>query len=85
MGALAVSKKLTRRERKAILDEIEVELKVVEKQISKAESDGNMKEYRHYLTAQRKLEREKMRIIYSLGPDKQVPSTVLAHLDKDDD
>lgn len=85
MGALAVSKKLTRRERKAILDEIEVELKVVERQISKAESDGNMKEYRHYLTAQRKLEREKMRIIYSLGPDKQVPSTVLAHLDKDDD
>lgn len=87
IGALAMSKKLTRKERKAILDEIDVELKIVERQIQKAESDGNMKEYRHFLTYQRKLEREKMRIVYSLGPGggKQMPNTKLAHLDKDND
>lgn len=87
IGALAMSRKLTKQERKAILDEIDVELKVVEKEIQKAESDGNMKQYRHFLTYQRKLEREKMRIVYSLGPGgmKQMPNSKLAHLDKDDD
>ena len=84
IGALACSKVLTVRERRALLDEIDIELKVVEKQISKAENEDDMKNYRHLLAYQRKLEREKMRIQYKLGPRKQVPSTALAHVDKDD-
>ena len=53
-------------------------------EISKAENEDDMKNYRHLLAYQRKLEREKMRIQYKLGPRKQVPSTALAHVDKDD-
>lgn len=85
IGALGASKVLTIRERRALLDEIDIELNVVEKQIAKADRDDDMKNYRHLLTYQRKLEREKMRIQYNLGPGKQVPSTALAKLDRDND
>lgn len=66
IGALAVSKALTERERQMLLDEIDIELKAVEKEISMAESNNRMKEYRHLLTYQRKLQREKQRIKYRL-------------------
>ena len=71
IGSLAVSKALTHRERKLLLDEIDVELKVVEKQISNCE-DNNTTKYRQLLTYQRRLEREKMRIKYNLNKDRQV-------------
>lgn len=66
IGALAVSKSLTERERQMLLDEIDIELKAVDKEISMAESNNRMKEYRHLLTYQRKLQREKQRIKYRL-------------------
>lgn len=66
IGALAVSKALTERERQMLLDEIDIELKAVEKEISTAESANRMKEYRQLLTYQRKLQREKQRIKYRL-------------------
>ena len=71
IGALAVSKSLTLKERKALLDEIDIELKVLEKQISRCE-DSDPKKYRQLLTYQRRLEREKMRIKYKLNKDHQV-------------
>jgi hypothetical protein len=66
IGALAVSKALTERERQTLLDEIDIELKAVEKEISTAESNNRMKDYRQLLTYQRKLQREKQRIKYRL-------------------
>jgi ribonuclease HII len=66
IGALAVSKALTERERQMLLDEIDIELKAVEKEISTAESNNRMKDYRQLLTYQRKLQREKQRIKYRL-------------------
>lgn len=84
IGSLAISKSLTYRERKLLLDEIDIELKVIEKQISTCE-DSNPNKYRQLLTYQRKLEREKMRIKYSLSRDRQVVPGVNIVNDKDND
>lgn len=66
MGMIGVSKKLNHRERQLIYDEIETELKVVDKQINIAENDGDMNQYRFLLQYQKKLERERQRIKYGL-------------------
>lgn len=66
LGAFALSKSLTNKERQLILDEIEVELQVVEKEIAQAEDDKDTKRYRQLLTYQRKLEREYQRIHYNV-------------------
>lgn len=85
IGALGVSKSLTIKERKLLVDEIDVELKVVEKQIEECDkSDAN--KYRKLLTYQRKLEREKMRIEYNLKASKQtLPKTEIIKKDNDDE
>lgn len=64
LGGLAASKKATANERKYILDEIEIQLKVVEKKLQLAESNNDMKSYEQLLKIQRQLESEKNRIIY---------------------
>lgn len=64
MGGLAASKKATANERKYILDEIEVQLKVVDKKLQLAEGNNDMKSYEQLLKIQRQLESEKNRIIY---------------------
>ena len=84
IGSLGISKSLTHRERKLLLDEIDVELKVLEKQISACE-DSNPNKYRQLLTCQRKLEREKMRIKYNLSKDRQVVPGVNIVTDKNPD
>ena len=66
------------------MDEIDVELKVLEKQISACE-DNNPNKYRQLLTYQRKLEREKMRIKYNLSKDRQVVPGVNIVTDKERD
>ena len=66
IGAFAVSKSLTNKERQLILDEIEVELDLVEKELSNAEDEKDMKRYRQLLQYQRKLEREYQRINYNI-------------------
>ena len=70
---LAVSKNLTRKERSLLLDEIEIELKVVDKEIQMAENSGNMKKYRKLITFQKKLQREKSRIRYGLKVGRDLP------------
>ena len=62
----ACSKALNHRERQLIYDEIDTELKVVEKEISIAENDNDMKRYRFLLNYQKKLQRERQRIRYNL-------------------
>lgn len=66
LGMIGCSKKLNNRERQLIYDEIETELKVVDKQIQIAENDGDMNQYRFLLQYQKKLERERQRIKYGL-------------------
>lgn len=65
VGALAVSKHLTKKERGILLEEIDVELQVVEKQIEKCEDDP--KRYKQLLMYQRKLQRESQRIRYAIS------------------
>lgn len=67
VGMLGVSKALTKREKQLIYDEIDTELKVLEKQISIAESDQDMNQYRFLLQYQKKLMREKQRIKYGMA------------------
>lgn len=64
IGGLATSKVLNDRERKLLFDEIDTELKVVEKQIEIAQNDGDMNQYRFLLNYQKKLTREYQRIKY---------------------
>ena len=66
MGMFGASKYLNRRERQLIYDEIDTELKVVEKELQLAENDGDMKKYRFLLQYQKKLARERQRIKYGL-------------------
>lgn len=77
VGIFAINKSLTYREKKMILDEIETELKVVEKQIAIAENDQDMKQYRILLNMQKKLIRERQRIKYNMkavGKNMPIPS-----------
>lgn len=84
LGLFAVNKSLTYREKKMILDEIETELKVVEKQIQIAENDQDMKQYRTLLNVQKKLVRERQRIKYNMraiGKNMPVPSVTVNNRD----
>lgn len=65
VGGLAVSKKGTKKEKQYILDEIEVQLELVEKKISYAESNNDMKALETLLKIKQRLQREKQRIIYN--------------------
>ena len=47
-----------------IIDELDIELKVLDKEISRAESDGSSKRYRELLTVQKKIQRERQKILY---------------------
>lgn len=83
MGYFGCSKMLNKREKQLIYDEIETELKVVEKQIQLAENDGDMNQYRFLLNYQKKLSRERQRIRYNLRVNgRPIPSAVPLH-DKD--
>ena len=67
-----MSKRLTKRERLLLLDEIETELDVIEKEISIAESDGNMKNYRALLKYRKDLQRQYQRIKYNIRVGKDI-------------
>ena len=64
LGGLAASKRATQNERKYILSEIDIELKVIEKKLQLAESNNDMKAYEQLLRIQRQLESERNRIVY---------------------
>ena len=50
-----------------VLDEIEIELKMVEKYLNIAESKNDMKATRNILQTKRSLQRQKQRINYNMG------------------
>lgn len=74
VGIFATNKILNDREKQIIYDEIDTELKVVDKEIEMALQDGDTKKYRFLLTYQKKLKRERMRIKYgNMAKAKSIP------------
>ena len=64
LGWLGMSKMMTNKEVGFIIDEIDIELKVLDREVQKAESSGSPKKYRNLLSIQKKLLRERQRIQY---------------------
>ena len=62
-----------RKEKSLLLDEIDIELKVVDKELQMAENSGNMKKYRKLMTMQKKLQRERSRIRYGVKVGRDLP------------
>lgn len=72
IGGLAVSKNLTKKERVLLLDEIETELEVIDKEINLAESRNQMKRYRTLLKTKKDLQRQYQRIRYNIRVGKDI-------------
>ena len=66
LGYLAVSKATKEKQRRAILDEIEIELKMCNKYIDLAESKKDLKALKKLYTIQRNLERQRAKIKFNL-------------------
>lgn len=66
LSMLFMSKNATKRERALILDEIDIELKIVERKISRAESEDDDDNLRELYKIQNKLRREKQRLKYRM-------------------
>ena len=66
IGALACSKKLKSKERQLIMDDIDIELKMVDRYIKQAEDDGDLKKVRQLELMQRNLQRQQQRIKYRM-------------------
>ena len=66
IGGIAVSKRLTRKERMLLMDDIEVELDVIDKEISMAESRNQMKKMRTLMRTKKDLQRQYQRIKYNI-------------------
>ena len=67
LGYLGVSKKLNDKQRKALIDEIEIELKMCQKYIDLAESKNDLKALKKLYTIQRELEKQRGRIKYRIA------------------
>jgi hypothetical protein len=67
LGYIGTSKAYKAKERQLVLDEIEIELKMVEKYIDIAESKNDMKSLKSLLRTQRELERQRQRIKYKMN------------------
>lgn len=70
IGAIALfarSKYTTLKEKKLILDEIDIELQVLEREIQRAEQSGSTKKYRQLLTIQKNIQRRRQEIYYDLA------------------
>ena len=72
IGGLAISKKLNDKERLLLLDEIETELEVVEKELQIADSNNQMKKYRALLQYKKDLQRQYQRIRYNIRVGKDI-------------
>lgn len=68
LGAFATNKRLNDKEKLMLYDELDTELKVLEKELAIAENEGDMNKYRFLLNYQKRIIREKQRIKYHLKP-----------------
>lgn len=66
VGSIAVNKSSTKRERQMILDEIDIQLKLIEKKIQLAEQNSDMKALEQLLKLEQGLKKERQRILYKL-------------------
>ncbi len=75
LGYIGVSKLCQNKERKAILDEIDVELEMVDRYIQVAEQKDDLKAVRNLLMTKKRLQKEKIRIKYKMkmNGDKLTP------------
>lgn len=76
-ATIAASKKSTDKERALMLDEIEIEIDICEKEMSRAEANGQMKKYRALMYRRAKLKREYQRIRYNIGYKEYKHSSVV--------
>lgn len=72
IGGFAISKNLTRKERILLLDEIETEIEVLDKEIQIAESNNKMKRLRALLKQKKELQRQYQRIRYNIRVGKDI-------------
>lgn len=66
LGTLGVSKIGSKKEKQYILDEIDIQLKIVDKKIQLAENNNDMKSLEELFKIQKKLRRERQRIFYNM-------------------
>lgn len=72
VGAFAASKKLTKKERALLLDDIDVELEMIEKEIQNAEARGQMKKLRALMRTRKELQRQYQRINLNIRVGKDI-------------
>lgn len=72
LGGFALSKKLTKQERLLLLDEIETELEVVDKELALADSNNQINKYRELLKYKKNLQRQYQRIKYNIRIGKDI-------------
>lgn len=83
LGSVALSKKLQAKERQLILDDIEIELKMVDKYIRTAEDNNDHKALQNLYKMQRSLQRQQQRIKYKMSV--YHGQVTKATVDKEDD
>jgi hypothetical protein len=66
VGAFACSQKLKAKERQLVMDDIDIELKMVERYIKQAEDENDLKKVRQLEIIQRNLQRQQQRIKYKM-------------------
>lgn len=75
-GGIAISKNLTKKERALLLDEIETEIEVLDKEIANAESKNQLKKLRALLKTKKDLQRQYQRIKFNIRVGKDlIPSS----------
>lgn len=72
LGGFAINQHLSKKEKLLILDEIETELDVVEKEINLADGDNDIKKYRALLKYKKELQRQYQRIKYNIRIGKDI-------------
>ena len=72
VGGFAISKKLTERERALMLDDIEIELELVEKEIQMADNRNQIKKLRQLMKMKKTLQREYQRIKFNIRIGKDI-------------
>lgn len=67
LGYLGMSMDAQSKERRKVLEEIELELEMTNRYLKKAEDDGNLEKQRELLKIKKKLESQKARLMYNMA------------------
>lgn len=82
LGYLGMSMDAQSKERRKVLEEIELELEMTNRYLKKAEDDGNLEKQRELLKIKKKLESQKARLMYNMAFKH---GEALPHKNRDDD